>query len=133
MVDIPQFGAGFLTVSPSQEGCPGLLCLWESTAWGWGPALPKVLGFAAASNCPSPDCGVDRLPGPWRSRGEHLTRPSLHAEARTRGTQALYRALALPVPEPEGWHIPRWEEGPRLSPWAELLVPVAVSVCDAGV
>lgn len=53
MVDVPQFGADFLTVSPSQEGCPRAALPVGKHGGGWGPASPKVLGFsAAASNCP---------------------------------------------------------------------------------
>lgn len=101
MVDAPQFGDDFLTVSPSQEGCPGRVQLWESAGWGRGLASRGVLAFsAAASYCPSPDPGVDRPPGPQRP-GERLTRPPSHAEAAgSQGMQGLWGALVL-SPEPQ--------------------------------
>lgn len=50
LVDVPQFGADFLTVSPAQEGClrAALPVGKHGVGVGWGPASPKVLGFPAA-------------------------------------------------------------------------------------
>ena len=50
MVDIPPFGADFLTVFLSQEGCPRAALAMGKQWVGWGLASPKVLGFAAAAS-----------------------------------------------------------------------------------
>lgn len=103
----PSLGLTFSQCPYPRRGAPGLLCLWESTGVGGAPpALRFWDSLLLPPTALSPDHGVDRLPGPQRSPGEHLSRPSPHAEARSLGTPELWRALVLPVQEPEGWHIP---------------------------